>query len=121
MADPFKLVWRDGVGEIHERSRDGRDRQAVALANDVIEGIQRVSLVHPQLPTRHAPAHRRDIERTRRRGRQIPSGGRRPVTEHRHVGAAAGEHGGPPPTPGSQASMADRVDTAVHSMQPPSP
>ena len=75
MTGSLELVRGEDLREIDERASDGRDLQAVALAYDVIEGIQCAAAVHPQLSRRRAPAQGGDVELPGWQRTQIPHRG----------------------------------------------
>ena len=117
MAAPLELLGREHAGEVDERSCDARDRKAVGLAYDIIEGIKGLALVDTEPRGRGAPPQRRHVELAGWHRAQIPSCRCGAVTQGGCIDAAARQHRGPHPRAWRKARVANRIHATVNPMQ----
>ena len=103
-------------GEVEQRARGGRDRQAVQCGD--VAGREHAAAMQPHAARRLPPAEADEHVEPRAAAAQDPPRGARAVVAQRGAGAA-GEHGGPAAPGDGEAAMPDGVDAAVDRMQPP--
>jgi hypothetical protein len=111
---PFHGMGREHLGQVEQRARRRRQREAVVRRR--LERLDRHP-VHAEPRARAAPGLRadRDLEARARIGAHSPRRTRRAVAEHRTV--ADREHGGDPSPVDTDGEMADGVDPAVQPVQ----
>jgi hypothetical protein len=100
-------------GQIHERSRDGRDRDAVVPRDVAL--VQVAARLEAKVGAAAVLAGREDEDLVRGPSRDAPQRGRAQAREHRSL--AGGENGGHPQALRFEAGMADGIDAAVDRMQ----